>query len=123
MTDMTVTVVGLRSLAENACRWVFGDDANQGPLRAAPAPLLSLLGDWPAASDAILRVGLQLPIAFDIEHDMARDNVKSAVLVVNRVLVLHEGAKVGYALRTNQAGLNAIDLWTAEWARFHGKLN
>lgn len=122
MADMTVTVNGLERLAHDACRMVFGEDAEAGPQRPAPEPLLKLLADWPAASDAVIRVGLELPINFDISHEMSKDNVKSVVLVLHRVTVLHGGKKIGYALRTDGPGLSAIDFWATSWGRWKAQL-
>ena len=120
---MTVTVNGLRGVAEHACRMVFGEDANLGPQRAAPEPRLKLLADWPAPPEAVGRVGLELPIDFDIGHEMMRNGRKSVVLQVNRITVMHGGQAVGYALRTDALGLNAIDQWTSSWKRFKAAIN
>lgn len=124
---MTVTINGLRGVAEHACRKVFGEDASLGPQRDAPPPLLVLLADWPAHPEAVITVGLELPLDFDIGHDMMRDGRKAVSLRLHRLTILHGGQVVGHALRTDQLGLNAIDMWASSWAsswaRFKAKIN
>jgi hypothetical protein len=39
-----------------------------------------------------------------------------------RLTVLRNGKKVGYALRTNEAGLNGIELWGELWRAWHTRL-
>lgn len=120
--DMTVNVIGTNHLAERACRMVFGEDADLGPVRPAPEPLRAMLADWPGRTDQAHQVALELPITFDIGKDMGKNQAKAVVLVVCRVTVLHQGRKVGYAIRTDQAGLNAIALWETSWEQFKSRL-
>lgn len=123
MNDMTITVRGTRELAERACRAVFGEITEIGPAREiAPMPLLKMLKDWPAPADGVHTVALDLPVDFDIERDMGKNNVKAVVLRVHRVTILHQGKVVGYALRTDEPGLAAIDLWERMWSAFNLKL-
>ena len=111
-TDMTVTVNGTRHLAERACRMVFGEDAGVGPVCPAPKPLLWALDNWPKdKTDQAIDLALELPIDFDIEKELGKGERKAIVIRACRVTVLHRGAKVGYAIRTNQLGLNAIAAW------------
>lgn len=112
MADMTVDVNGTRQLAEGACRMVFGEDTSAGPVCPVPPPLLKLLEQWPRdRTDEALNVALDMPVNFDIAHEMARNEVKAVVLRLCRVTVLHRGQVVGHALRTDAAGLNALAVW------------
>jgi hypothetical protein len=108
---MEVTINGTRQLAEHACRMVFGEDANAGPVRPAPKPLLDFLAAWPGHADDVLEVALHLPWDFDIGRGMAKDNVKAVTLRVCRMSILCQGKLVGHALRTNNAGIDAIALY------------
>jgi hypothetical protein len=121
--DMWVSVSGTQQLAERACRMVFGEDTDAGPVMATPAPLLKVLADWPKEkSDQAMDVALELPVDFDIEHEMGKGEQKAVVLRANRITVLRDGKKVGYALRTNEAGLNAIRLWGELWTAFYRRM-
>lgn len=122
MPDMTVTVNGTTQLAERACRMIFGENADLGPVRPAPAVLLAVKDDWPGRADEPLRIALDMPLRFDIERDMGRHEAKAVVLTVNRITVLCQGRKVGYAIRTDQAGLNALDLYDATWRAFRQRM-
>lgn len=103
--DMTVTVNGPLRLAEEATRAVFGENADLGPVMPlAPLPLLLLKDKWPAPGDSPCTVALNLPGQEDLETGRA----VSVALDVNRVTILHEGKAVGYAIRTNDLGLDAI---------------
>lgn len=121
--EMTVSVHGTQQLAEKACRMVFGENADAGPVRATPAPLLKALAEWPKdKADQAIDVALELPVDFDIEHDMGHDRRKAVVIRANRITVLRNGRKVGYALRTNEAGLNGIRLWDELWTAFYRRI-
>lgn len=122
--DMTVTVPApfSRDWAETVCRMVFGEDPAHGPQVSAPEELLAVLKDWPGPTDQPITVALQLPQRFDIERDMGKGQVKAVTLVLNRITVLHRGETVGYGLRADQAGINAIDLHARAWAAFKARL-
>ena len=121
--EMTVTVIGSHQLAEQACRMVFGENAVAGPVRPAPRPLLELLAAWPGRDDAVHDLALELPPdLFDIEKPLEIGKVKSVVLRVCRVTVLHQGRKVGYAIRTDELGLNGIAVWESRWQAYTSRL-
>lgn len=124
MADQTVTVTGTEHLAERACRMVFGDDADQGPVLPAPEPLLRLKEDWPAGrSDEAIDVALELPpTQFDLERERGKGEVLGVQLRVCRLTVLREGRKVGYAIRTNAAGLEACRLYDKAWTDFRRRM-
>lgn len=116
MADMTVDVGGSLLDAEIACRMVFGDDAGRGPVCATPKPLLALLADWPRdKTDQVVQIALDTPVDFDINAEMGRNQARAFVLNCCRVTVLHAGHTVGYALRTDTLGLNAIAAWKSTW--------
>lgn len=107
--------VASRPLAEAACRQVFGEDATLGPQIAAPASLLRLLepGQWPGPLDQPLKVALDTPVDFDIDHELGRGEVKSLVLRINRMAIYCGKELIGHALRTDALGLNALrTYWT-----------
>jgi hypothetical protein len=113
--DMWVSVAD-PALAERACRMVFGEDETKGPVIATPAPLLKALADWPKEkSDQVVQLGLELPTDFDLEREMGKAEVKAVALRCCRVTVLHAGKVVGYALRTDKLGINAIRMWERMW--------
>lgn len=109
MADMWVRIAS-RPLAEDALRMVFGEDVARGPQLATPAALLKLLepGQWPGSAEQPLRVALQTPVDFDISRELAKGEGKQLVLTVNRMTVYCGREALGYALRTDQLGLNAI---------------
>lgn len=122
MGDMTVTVEGLRVVAERACRMVFPEDASRGPVRPAPERLLPLLDQWPGPPDQAIQIALELPWDFSIERDMGPGRRNALVLSCCRITVLHQGQVVGYALRTDAAGLAALDVWERQMAVYQRKL-
>jgi hypothetical protein len=124
MADMTVTINGTLRLAQHACRGVFGEDASKGPVLPTPEPLLEVVGQWPAGkSDEALRLALHLPVDFDpAKVSLGRNHVMAVELVACRVTVLHLGKVVGHALRTDDAGLNAISLWFEMWEAWKRRL-
>lgn len=113
--DMTVTILGPRSVAEAACISIFGEDAQAGPVRRAPATLLQLRENWPGRTDEACDLALNLPIDFDISHDMPADTTKAVVVRMCLVTVIHDGKPIGRALRTNELGFNAISFWEEQW--------
>lgn len=116
MADMWVSIRGTRQLAERACRMVFGEDADAGPKCPAPKPLLAALKNWPKdRTEEAVQIGLELPMDFDVGKEMGKGERKAVTLMANRITVLHQGRKVGYAIRTNQIGLNAIRVWQETW--------
>jgi len=120
---MEITLLGttIRD-AERACRMVFGEDANQGPLIAAPDALLAFKDAWPGHKDEVLTLSLELPMDFDIEHFMAKDNRKAVVLRCHRLTILHQGKAVGFALRTDALGINALELHRDTWAQYNNRV-
>lgn len=111
--DMTVTVNGSLALAEAACRQTFGEAADLGPVTFTPPPLMKLLADWPLAMrDQPIEILLHLPPAAH-QAEAGPDQLAAIRMTCCRVTVLHAGRTVGYALRTDEPGLNAIAAWWA----------
>lgn len=112
MAAMFVHVLGDIARAEAACRMVFGEDADAGPLVASPKPLLDLLAQWPGHADEVLTVALHLPRIMFRPEVSSSERTRSAVeLRLCKLDVLHEGRKIGEALRTDALGINAIELY------------
>lgn len=105
--EMWVRIASL-PLAEAACMQVFGEDVIQGPKAPTPAALLAMLPQWPKPVDLAHKVALELPVDFDIGHELGRGERKAVVLVVNRVAVYCGPALIGHTIRTDELGLNAI---------------
>lgn len=112
--DMTVTVNGPLALAEEATRMVFGVDANRGPVMPAPLPLLELKDQWPGHPDEPADISLQMPP--NPLAEQAKNTQMGLVLRCNRITILHNGKAVGFAIRTDDLGINAIVAWKRAWA-------
>jgi hypothetical protein len=116
MNEMTVTVLG--HAPEAACRMMFGTNAELGPVTPVPEPLLLLLDHWPMAVDDVIDVAMALPQDFNVEKVSLFGRQMAVQLRLCRVTVLNaKGERLGYALRTDEAGLNAIELWRGEHER------
>jgi hypothetical protein len=105
--EMWLRVASL-PLAEEACRMVFGEDTSRGPQALIPAALRGMLPSWPKPLDVPHKVALELPVDFDIDHELGRNERKAVVLIVNRMAVYCGQQLVGHTLRTDELGLNAI---------------
>jgi hypothetical protein len=121
MADETLTIVGHAQAAEEACQSLFlRPDAP--PVRRLPAPLLAVKDQWPGRTDQPAEVTLELPYDFDISRELPAGHVMALTLTVVRVTVLHQGKRVGYALRTNPEGLGSILAWERAWAVYNRKI-
>lgn len=98
--------------AEEACRMVFGPTPSQPPVLPLPRPLRGLLADWPGHPAEPLDVALQLPpTSFEIDRYREGKTLLNLQLRCCRVTILCDGKRVGYALRTDDLGLDAIRVW------------
>lgn len=103
--------ISSRGIAERALFSTFGEDVTRGPAVPTPQPLLDFLAQWPGHKDDILTCALHLPADADLERVLGKGQTNAVSLRVHRMAVLCEGKLVGYTLRTDQLGINAIELW------------
>jgi hypothetical protein len=109
-SEESITVNGPLTAAEEACRMVFGPTPNTPPVLPLPPPLRNLVDNWPANPSEASDVALELPpTSFEIER--AGKKMLNVTFRCCRVTIVHEGKKVGYALRTDALGLDAIRVW------------
>jgi hypothetical protein len=96
-------------LGAEACKSLFGEDADKGPVRLSPPILEQIKNDWPAGPKDVLDIGLEPPPGAPIN---------GFKITLHRVAIIVGGRRIGYGLRLSDLSLMGLRAYERAWATY-----